>query len=305
MTRATGGKPRLAVLASGRGSNLQAVLDAIAAGHLQAEVTGVFSDRPGAPALERVPPALRWSARPRDYPDRAAFDAALAAAVEASRPDWVFCAGYMRILGDAFVRQFDGRLLNVHPSLLPRYKGLHTHARALEAGDAEHGASVHFVVPELDAGAVVSQVRIPVLPGDAPEGTRRVDTGQQLGGDVAGRRYPGLPGAGLFVEPGIVDRDAGRRGELLHRVDEGKPALIGHPTDRVAVRGAAEAVIEALVVVDVEARRLLVVERAQSLEAVAGLFERGNIPLNQVYNFEAIADFANSIVSHHISSSFS
>ena len=169
MTRATGGKPRLAVLASGRGSNLQAVLDAIAAGHLQAEVTGVFSDRPGAPALERVPPALRWSARPRDYPDRAAFDAALAAAVEASRPDWVFCAGYMRILGDAFVRQFDGRLLNVHPSLLPRYKGLHTHARALEAGDAEHGASVHFVVPELDAGAVVSQVRIPVLPGDVPE----------------------------------------------------------------------------------------------------------------------------------------
>ena len=141
MTRATGGKPRLAVLASGRGSNLQAVLDAIAAGHLQAEVTGVFSDRPGAPALERVPPALRWSARPRDYPDRAAFDAALAAAVEASRPDWVFCAGYMRILGDAFVRQFDGRLLNVHPSLLPRYKGLHTHTRALEAGDAEHGAS--------------------------------------------------------------------------------------------------------------------------------------------------------------------
>lgn len=169
MTRASGGKPRLAVLASGRGSNLQAVLDAIATGHLQAEVTGVFSDRPGAPALERVPPALRWSGRPRDYPDRAAFDAALAAAVEASRPDWVFCAGYMRILGDAFVRQFDGRLLNVHPSLLPRYKGLHTHARALEAGDAEHGASVHFVVPELDAGAVVSQVRIPVLPGDAPE----------------------------------------------------------------------------------------------------------------------------------------
>ena len=157
---------RLAVLASGRGSNLQAILDAIAAGHLQAEVTGVFSDRPGAPALERVPPALRWSARPRDYPDRAAFDAALAAAVEASRPDWVFCAGYMRILGDAFVRQFDGRLLNVHPSLLPRHKGLRTHARALEAGDSEHGASVHFVVPELDAGAVIAQAPVPVHADD-------------------------------------------------------------------------------------------------------------------------------------------
>ncbi|ADV26926.1 phosphoribosylglycinamide formyltransferase [Pseudoxanthomonas suwonensis 11-1] len=160
---------RIAVLVSGRGSNLQAVLDAIADGRLDAEVAGVFSDRPDAPALQKVAPALRWSRKPRAYPDRAAFDADLADAVAASNPDWVFCAGYMRILGEAFVRRFDGRLLNVHPSLLPLYKGLQTHARALEAGDAEHGASVHFVVPELDAGAVVAQVRIPVLPGDTPE----------------------------------------------------------------------------------------------------------------------------------------
>lgn len=160
---------RIAVLVSGRGSNLQAVLDAIADGRLDAEVAGVFSDRPDAPALQKVAPALRWSRKARAYPDRAAFDADLADAVAASNPDWVFCAGYMRILGEAFVRRFDGRLLNVHPSLLPLYKGLQTHARALEAGDAEHGASVHFVVPELDAGAVVAQVRIPVLPGDTPE----------------------------------------------------------------------------------------------------------------------------------------
>ena len=81
-------------------------------------------------------------------------------------PDWIACAGYMRILGDLFVERFAGRILNIHPSLLPLYRGLHTHARVLEAGDAEHGASVHFVVPELDAGAVVAQARVPVHPGD-------------------------------------------------------------------------------------------------------------------------------------------
>lgn len=160
---------RIAVLASGRGSNLQALLDAIADGRLQARIAGVFSDRPGAPALERVAAPLRWSLDARACPDRAAFDAVLGDAVAACAPDWIFCAGYMRILGEDFVRRFQGRLLNVHPSLLPRYKGLHTHARVLRAGDAEHGASVHFVVPELDSGAVIAQVRIPVLPGDTPD----------------------------------------------------------------------------------------------------------------------------------------
>lgn len=168
MAPQSGHRPRLVVLASGRGSNLQALLDAIADGHLPVELVGVFSDRPTAAALERVAPALRWSRDARAFPDRDAFDAQLADAVAAVAPDWVFCAGYMRILGEAFVRRFDGRLLNVHPSLLPRHKGLHTHARALQAGDAEHGASVHFVVPELDAGAVVAQARIPVLAGDTP-----------------------------------------------------------------------------------------------------------------------------------------
>ena len=166
MPSLSGPKPRLAVLASGRGSNLQALLDAIADGRLEAELVGVFGDRPAAPALDRVAPALRWSREARAYPDRAAFDAELAAAVAAAEPDWVFCAGYMRILGEAFVQRFRGRLLNIHPSLLPKYKGLHTHARALEAGDAEHGASVHFVTAELDAGAVIAQARVPVQAGD-------------------------------------------------------------------------------------------------------------------------------------------
>ena len=127
---------RIAALASGRGSNLQAVLDAIAAGALDAELVGVFSDKPAAPALQRVPETLRWSHKPKRYASREDFDAALADAVAASRPDWVVCVGYMRILGEAFVRRFQGRLLNIHPSLLPKHKGLHTHARALEAGDA-------------------------------------------------------------------------------------------------------------------------------------------------------------------------
>ncbi|MEJ6328814.1 phosphoribosylglycinamide formyltransferase [Stenotrophomonas maltophilia] len=157
---------RIAVLASGRGSNLQAILDAIASGRLPADVVGVFSDRPDAAALQRVDPSRRWAHAPKEFSDRAAYELALGDAVAASAPDWIVCAGYMRILGVGFVQRFNGRLVNIHPSLLPLYKGLHTHARALEAGDAEHGASVHLVVPELDAGTVLAQARVPVLAGD-------------------------------------------------------------------------------------------------------------------------------------------
>ncbi|HEL3750507.1 TPA: phosphoribosylglycinamide formyltransferase [Stenotrophomonas maltophilia] len=157
---------RIAVLASGRGSNLQAILDAIASGRLPADVVGVFSDRPDAAALQRVDPSRRWAHAPKEFSDRAAYELALGDAVAASAPDWIVCAGYMRILGAGFVQRFNGRLVNIHPSLLPLYKGLHTHARALEAGDAEHGASVHLVVPELDAGTVLAQARVPVLAGD-------------------------------------------------------------------------------------------------------------------------------------------
>jgi phosphoribosylglycinamide formyltransferase-1 len=160
---------RIAVLVSGRGSNLQALLDAIAATTLEARIAGVFSDRPDAVALQRVSPPLRWSEAAKFFPDRLSFDHALAQAVAACDPEWVVCAGYMRILGDVFTGRFRGRLLNIHPSLLPKYRGLRTHARALEAGDTEHGTSVHFVVPELDAGAVIAQAAMPVLPGDDPQ----------------------------------------------------------------------------------------------------------------------------------------
>lgn len=162
-----GSRPsRIAVLASGRGSNLQALLDAIAGEALDADIVGVFSDRPTAPALLRVHDSLRWSRDARGYARREDFDAELTEAVASTQPDWIACAGYMRILGDGFIERFQGRILNIHPSLLPLYRGLRTHARALEAGDSEHGASVHFVVPELDAGAVVAQARVPVRAGD-------------------------------------------------------------------------------------------------------------------------------------------
>ncbi|MDE2407049.1 MAG: phosphoribosylglycinamide formyltransferase [Xanthomonadaceae bacterium] len=157
---------RLAILASGRGSNLQAILDAIQAGTLDARIAGVFSDKPDAPALQRVPEALRWARTPKSCGGRDAFDTVLADAVAACAPDWVVCVGYMRILGDAFVQRFAGKILNIHPSLLPRHKGLHTHQRALDAGDGEHGASLHFVNAELDGGAVIAQARVPVHAGD-------------------------------------------------------------------------------------------------------------------------------------------
>ena len=160
---------RLAVLASGRGSNLQAILDAIAAGTLDAQVVGVFSDKPDAQALQRVSESLRWSRTAKSCGSREGFDATLADAVESSTPDWIVCAGYMRILSPAFIAHFPDRILNIHPSLLPKYKGLHTHQRAIDAGDAEHGASVHLVTAELDAGQVIAQARVPVLPGDDAE----------------------------------------------------------------------------------------------------------------------------------------
>ena len=159
---------RLAVLASGRGSNLQAILDAIAGGTLDATVAGVFSDRPRAVALQRArdagAPAQMLS--PRHFASRAAFDQALFGAVDAVAPDLVVCAGYMRLIDAAAIAPRPGCIINIHPSLLPAFKGLHTHRQALAAGVAEHGASVHFVTADLDGGPVVAQARVPVLPGD-------------------------------------------------------------------------------------------------------------------------------------------
>lgn len=157
---------RLAVLVSGRGSNLQAIIDAIAQGRLDATVVGVFSDQCQAAALERVPAPLRWAAAPRDFPNRDDFETALTTAVMKSDPDCIVCAGYMRLLKAPFIAQFAPYILNIHPSLLPQYKGLNTHARALAAGDRRHGASIHVVTAELDAGIVLSQASVPILAND-------------------------------------------------------------------------------------------------------------------------------------------
>ncbi len=162
---------RLAVLASGRGSNLKALLDAITAGTLPAQVVGVFSDKPHAGALEiaRTAGIPAVCVSPKVFSDRAGFDRTLFAEVDACAPDLIVLAGFMRILTPEVVAARPGRMINIHPSLLPKYPGLHTHQRALEAGDAEHGATVHWVTPDLDAGPLIAQARMSIGSGDTAE----------------------------------------------------------------------------------------------------------------------------------------
>ena len=162
---------RIVVLISGRGTNLAAIIDAIAAGTLPADLAAVVCNEPGAPgvALARRAGHEATIVHHRDFPDRERFDAALAEAIDRHDPDLVVLAGFMRILGTGFVRRYRGRLVNIHPSLLPDFPGLDTHARAIAAGAAVHGATVHFVTEELDGGPIITQVRVPVLAGDDPD----------------------------------------------------------------------------------------------------------------------------------------
>lgn len=161
----------IVVLISGRGSNLDAILDAIDAGDLPVEVRAVISNRPNAPGLQR--PALQGIKTividHACHRDRAAFDRALQVTIDAFDPRLLVLAGFMRILTPGFVEHYRGRMLNVHPSLLPDFPGLHTHRRAIEAGRSEHGASIHFVTEETDGGPVVLQARVPVLADDTPD----------------------------------------------------------------------------------------------------------------------------------------
>ncbi len=158
------------VLLSGTGSNLQALIDAQTAGN-PARIRAVISNRADAYGLQRARDA-GIDTRTLDhkgFEGREAFDAALIELIDAFQPKLVVLAGFMRILSADFVRHYQGRLLNIHPSLLPKYKGLHTHQRALEAGDTEHGCSVHFVTEELDGGPLVVQAVIPVELHDSPQ----------------------------------------------------------------------------------------------------------------------------------------
>jgi phosphoribosylglycinamide formyltransferase-1 len=162
---------RVAVLASGRGSNLQALIDAQREGRLAIDIVLVASDKAQAIALRRAEEAgvATLALDPKSYSSRAEFDADLFARVAAHAPDLIVLAGYMRILDPAALAPWHGRIINIHPSLLPKYPGLHTHRRALEAGDTTHGASVHYVTAELDAGPSIAQAEIAVTAGDTPE----------------------------------------------------------------------------------------------------------------------------------------
>ena len=159
---------RIVILISGRGSNMQAIVQRCIEQRWPAAVVAVLADRPTAAGLAFAQ-AHGIATDVVDYKahaDRVAFDDALGAAIDAHQPDLVLLAGFMRILGTAFVLRYAGRLLNIHPSLLPAFPGLHTHRRALQAGCQAVGATVHFVTPELDHGPVVMQSVVPVHPGD-------------------------------------------------------------------------------------------------------------------------------------------
>lgn len=162
---------RVVVLASGRGSNLEALIRARDDGRLPVDLVAVFSDKAKAGALDiaRTAGIPAQYLNPRDFVNREAFDQALFAAVDAYAPDLIVLAGFMRILSPSVVAPRAGYMINIHPSLLPKYPGLHTHQRALDAGDTEHGATVHYVIPDLDAGPILAQTRIPIVPGDTPE----------------------------------------------------------------------------------------------------------------------------------------
>lgn len=172
---------RIAVLISGEGSNLQALIDAAGRDQLGADIALVVSNRAAARGLDRARAAnvralhVPTHGTPHDYDD------ALTRAVAGAGPELVVLAGFMRILGPRFLERFAGRMINIHPSLLPKYPGVDTHARVLAAGDAEHGATVHFVTAELDAGPRIIRYRIRVRPGDTAETLKaRVHVGEHI-----------------------------------------------------------------------------------------------------------------------------
>ena len=201
-------KLKLAVLISGNGSNLQAIIDAIERGRLDAEIKAVISNNREAHGLLR---ATRhglhtWVLDHRDYASREQFDQALRHYLQAIDPDYIVLAGFMRILGPGLIDAFANRILNIHPSLLPAYKGLDTHQRALDNGEKQHGVSVHVVTAELDDGPVILQAAYPIEPGD------EVSDLQQRGHALEHKMYPQvlqwLSEGKLLIEGGrlIYDR---------------------------------------------------------------------------------------------------
>lgn len=199
-------KKRLVVLVSGSGSNLQALIDACNPQHpdaINAVIVAVFSNKDDAYGLTRAQQAgiPARSLSPAQFSSRDTFDAALQMQIDDYQPDLIILAGYMRILSPGFVRHYYGRMLNIHPSLLPKYPGLHTHRKALDNNDTEHGTSVHFVTEELDGGPVILQARIPLFAGDTEENvTARIQQEEY-------RIYPQV--INWFVQERLILRDDG------------------------------------------------------------------------------------------------
>lgn len=172
---------RTVVMVSGGGTNLQAIINETNAGELPIHLCAVVSDRPGILGLERAEKAgipthvIDYAG----YPDRTTADQALAKTLDDLAPELIVLAGFMRILAAPIVTRYHGRMLNIHPSLLPRFRGLHTYRRALEAGETQHGSTVHFVIPELDAGPAIIQYRVPIQPDETETGlASRVQQGE-------------------------------------------------------------------------------------------------------------------------------
>ncbi|MCP8939370.1 phosphoribosylglycinamide formyltransferase [Alsobacter sp. SYSU M60028] len=218
---------RTAILISGRGSNMTALLEAARQPAYPAQIVLVMSNRPDAAGLARAAEAGFATAvvDHKAYPDRASFEAAMQTELDRHGVELVCLAGFMRVLTPWFIERWTGRLLNIHPSLLPAFRGLHTHERALEEGVKLHGCTVHFVVPELDAGPIVAQGAVPVLAGDTPD---------SLGGRVLAvehRLYPlavalVASGRARLVDGRVLEHDvAGPSGILVNpSPDIGEPA---------------------------------------------------------------------------------
>jgi len=195
------GRKSAAIFVSGGGTNLQAFIDEVRAGRLSLDLAVAVSNNPDAAALERA----RQAGIPAecvlnsDYAERERFDEALASTVDRYRPDLLILAGFMRILTRSFVQRYEGRILNIHPSLLPKFPGLNTHQRVIDEGDRVHGSTVHFVTEELDAGPPIMQGRVPILPEDTAQTlARRVQA-------IEHKIYPAT--AALFAEGRLTYRN--------------------------------------------------------------------------------------------------
>lgn len=164
-------KTQIVVLISGSGTNLQAIIDAIEANHINGQIAAVISNRPNAKGIQRAQKHALEAVMldHTGFSSREAFDQALQDTIDRYQPELVVLAGFMRILTDEFVQHYHGKMLNIHPSLLPKFKGLNTHQRAIDAGETEHGCSVHFVSAELDSGAVIGQAKVAIEMNDTAE----------------------------------------------------------------------------------------------------------------------------------------